>query len=150
MVLQSLSRDQLLHVEAFRTAMRIPLARCPSCHQPLEVTELSCAACELHVRGHFERGCRFCGLDREQRELLDVFLSCRGVLRDMEKALGVSYPTVRGRVDGLLGALGYGPTKAEAEARQEVAERRREILARLEAGELSAEEAAAALGKLAG
>jgi len=113
------------------------------------VTELSCVACDLRLRGHFERGCCFCTLDPEQRRLLDVFLSCRGVIRDMEKALNLSYPTVRSRIDSLLAALGYAPAKAEAASREALAARRREILDQLESGDLTAEDAAAALKELA-
>jgi hypothetical protein len=115
----------------------------------LDVTELTCHSCDLRLKGHFERGCRFCALDPEQRKLLDVFLSCRGVIRDMEKALGLSYPTVRARVDALLAALGYAPTKAEADVQEGLADRRRDILSRLEAGEMTAEEATKALRDLA-
>lgn len=125
------------------------ITRCPSCEQPLDVTELTCGPCDLRLKGHFERGCRFCALDPEQGKLLDVFLSCRGVIRDMEKALGLSYPTVRARIDALLSALGYAPTKAEAETQEELADRRRDILARLEAGDITAEEATKALRDLA-
>jgi len=117
------------------------IARCPSCEQPLDVTELTCRSCDLRLQGHFERGCRFCALDPEQRKLLDVFLASRGVIRDMEKALGLSYPTVRARVDALLTALGYAPTKVEAEAQEALADRRHDILSRLEAGEITVEEA---------
>ena len=129
--------------------MNTELTRCPSCHQPLQVTELTCSACDLRLQGHFERGCRFCALDPDQRQLLDIFLSCRGVIRDMEKALGVSYPTVRGRVDALLTALGYAPTKAEAATKEEIAVRRREIIDQLQAGDLTPEQAADALKELA-
>jgi len=125
------------------------IANCPGCGRPLQVTELTCAACDLRLQGQFERGCKFCSLDEEQRRLLDVFLSCRGVVRDMEKALGLSYPTVRARVDGLLAALGYMPSKAQAETREEKATRRREIIDRLAAGEVSADDAAAELRELA-
>ena len=129
--------------------MQTEITSCPACHQPLQVTELTCEACDLRLSGHFERGCRFCALDPEQRRLLDVFLSCRGVIRDMERELGISYPTVRARIDGLLAALGYGPGKTGAEGADERAARRQQILARLEAGELSADEAVAALKELA-
>ena len=125
------------------------ISNCPSCGRPLEVTELTCSDCDLRLQGHFERGCKFCALDPEQRRLLDVFLSCRGVVRDMEKALGLSYPTVRARVDGLLAALGYTPVKAAAETKEEKAARRREIIDRLAAGELSPDEATAELRELA-
>lgn len=129
--------------------MQSDISRCPSCRQPLQVTELTCGRCDLRLQGHFERGCRFCALDSEKRELLDVFLRCRGVIRDMEKALGVSYPTVRGRVDALLTALGYAPTQEEAEAEEGRAARRQDILSRLQAGDLTPEEAAEALRELA-
>jgi len=130
--------------------MTIALRRCPNCREPLQVTELTCSACDLRLKGRFERGCRFCALEPEQRELLDVFISSRGVIRDMEQALGISYPTVRARMDALLVALGYAPTRSETEAAETLAARRREVMDRLEAGELSAEEAAAALRELAG
>jgi len=129
--------------------MQSEINRCPSCQRPLQVTELTCETCDLRLQGHFERGCRFCALDPDQRQLLDVFLSCRGVIRDMEKALGLSYPTVRGRVDALLTALGYTPTKAEAESKEELADRRREILDHLQAGDIAPDEAAAELRDLA-
>ncbi len=130
--------------------MSIEMHRCPNCRRPLQVTELACQACSLRLKGQFERGCKFCALDPEQRRLLDVFLSSRGVIRDMEKALDLSYPTVRARVDSLLQALGYLPTKPEVEERENAAARRQEILDRLAAGEITAEEAAEALRGLAG
>ena len=129
--------------------MRERLTRCPSCRQPLQVTELACAACDLRLKGHFERGCRFCALDADHRQLLDVFLSCRGVIRDMEKALGLSYPTVRSRIDSLLAALGYATAKAQVATREELTARRRDILDQLESGDLTPEDAAAALKELA-
>jgi hypothetical protein len=128
-------------------AMQIKLTSCPNCRRPLQVTEVMCPDCQLRMQGQFERGCKFCALDEEQSRLLDVFLSCRGVIRDMEKALGLSYPTVRGRIDGLLVALGYTPVKLES--KEELAARRREVLDRLEAGEISADEAAGELREAA-
>ena len=121
---------------------------CPSCEKSLQVTELTCSACRLRLQGQFERGCRFCALEPEQQRLLDVFLSCRGVIRDMEKELEISYPTVRNRLNALLVALGYAPTKEEAETQEQRAVRRREIVEQLAAGTVTAEEAATALREL--
>ncbi|MFB3882408.1 MAG: DUF2089 domain-containing protein [Armatimonadota bacterium] len=128
--------------------MRGELSRCPVCDRILEVTELSCPACDLHVRGHFQRGCRFCTLEPEQRRILEAFLSCGGVLRDMEKVLGISYPTVRARVDAMLKALGYTP-REEARAIEELADQRKAILDQLQAGEITAQEASTRLKALA-
>ena len=50
--------------------------------------------------------CEFCALDDAENELLRVFLASRGNLREVEKHLGVSYPTARLRFDRLLGKLG--------------------------------------------
>jgi hypothetical protein len=73
------------------------------------------------------------------------------VIKDMEAALGLSYPTVRSRLDGLLATLGYAPVKAEAEeeGEDERAGRRQQILDRLQAGEIEAEEATKLLRELA-
>jgi hypothetical protein len=109
---------------------------------------LSCPTCDIHIKGHFERGCRFCGLDPEQARILEVFLSCRGVLRDMERVLGLSYPTVRARVDTMLASLGYAP-REEARALEELADQRRLILDQLQAGEITAEDASTRLKALA-
>lgn len=128
--------------------MKKDITRCPSCDQPLTVTELNCPTCQISVRGHFQRGCRFCGLDPDQARILEVFLSCRGVLRDMEKVLGLSYPTVRSRVDAMLASLGYSP-REEARAIEELADQRRAILDQLQAGEITAEEASTRLKALA-
>jgi len=123
------------------------VSRCPSCDSALDVTELTCPSCDLRLRGRFERGCRFCALDAEQRRLLDVFLGCRGVIRDMERVLGLSYPTVRSRVDSLLTSLGYSPREA-ARTIEDLEERRREILDHLQAGEITPEEASSRLKAL--
>ena len=64
------------------------------------------------MRGHFELA-PYRNLDAEQIRFLETFLRCRGVIRDVEAALGISYPTVRARLDALLNALGFadGPPR---------------------------------------
>ena len=114
---------------------------CPSCGGRLEVRELGCPGCDLSVRGRFER-CEFCALPEEQLRFLRLFVSRRGNLREVERELGVSYPTVRARLDDLLEALGYPASPVSAAERQE---RRRQVLEDLKAGRISAEEATRAL-----
>jgi hypothetical protein len=138
------------------------IATCPVCAGELTITRLHCRACGSALEGEFGVG-RFGKLDREQLGLLESFLRSRGNLKEMERELGISYPTVRGRVDALVRALGFGgathndadfdtdmdldaPAPAADEADQ--AAERREILERLARKEIGAEEAAEALREL--
>lgn len=93
------------------------------------------------MRGSFPR-CEFCGLPPEQVGFLRLFVSRRGNLREVERELGVSYPTVRARLDDLLRALRYSVSPVTAAEREE---KKRRVLDELKAGSISAEEAARAL-----
>lgn len=104
------------------------------------ITEFVNEEMGLTLRGRF-RLSPFQKLDSEQTKFLLTFLRCRGVLSSVEKELSLSYPTVRSRLDSLLRALGLVPAEASGEERNRVVERRREILEKLEAGEISPEEA---------
>ncbi len=83
-------------------------ATCPVCANELSVTRLRCGECGTVIEGEFGVG-RFGRLTREQMQVLECFLRSRGNLRDMERELGISYPTVRARVEALVRALGFGP-----------------------------------------
>jgi len=109
--------------------------RCPQCGGPLQVAALHCPQCDLTMSGEFGR-CRFCDIPPDQQAFLEVFVRCRGVIRQMEKALGISYPTVRARMDDLLRALGFAGDATGA-GPQSV----REVLAQLEQGQISAQDA---------
>jgi hypothetical protein len=142
------------------------IATCPVCAGELTITRLHCRACGSALEGEFGVG-RFGKLDREQLSLLESFLRSRGNLKEMERELGISYPTVRGRVDALVRALGFGDapldditldeaefdidTDLEAQAPAapvDQAAQRRDILERLARKEIGAEEAAEALREL--
>ena len=84
------------------------ISTCPICSSELAVTRLHCASCGTTLEGDFSVG-RFGRLTREQLILLESFLRSRGNLREMERELGISYPTVRSRVEALVRALGFGP-----------------------------------------
>lgn len=129
------------------------ISTCPVCSKELAVTRLHCRSCGTTLEGDFSVG-RFGRLSRDQLTLLESFLRSRGNLRDMERELSISYPTVRGRVEALVRALGFGArgdddtpddaTPAEATAIDE----RQAILGRLARHEIGAEEAAAAIRAL--
>ena len=87
------------------TAARRPPLNCPVCNERLALTRLSCPSCATELSGAFLT-CEFCGLTDEDREVLRVFLASRGNMKELERHLGVSYPTARARFDALLGKMG--------------------------------------------
>ena len=78
---------------------------CPSCHGPMQVRALACRQCDLHIQGNF-KGNEFAELPAEHLQLLRVFVHCEGRIRDMEKVLGISYPTVKNRIAAMRTHLG--------------------------------------------
>ncbi|NLG83137.1 MAG: DUF2089 domain-containing protein [Firmicutes bacterium] len=110
--------------------------RCPVCGHALQVSRLSCSHCDTKVEGEFAP-CRFCQLPEEYRFFAEVFIRCRGNIKSVERELGISYPTVRNRLEGLIEALGFRSERSPQEAR----EYRNEVLSALERGEITAAEA---------
>lgn len=86
---------------------------CPVCSEELHTIRLGCSNCGTELSGAFG-SCEFCGMTDADRALLKVFLVSRGTMREVEKHLGVSYPTARIRFDELLGRLGYLPPSESA------------------------------------
>lgn len=136
------------------------IATCPVCEGELAITRLHCRSCGTALEGEFGVG-RFGRLSREQLALLESFLRSRGNLKDLERELGISYPTVRGRVEALVRALGLADSDAPAAEEpmaadapnptvDDAADERRAILDRLARHEMSAEDAAEALRALGG
>ncbi len=126
------------------------ISTCPVCSGELAVTRLRCSSCGTTLEGEFTVG-RFGRLSREQMVLLESFLRSRGNLRDIERELGISYPTVRARVEALVRDLGFGPRSDEAapdEGGEPEVASREEILERLARREISAEDAAVAIRAL--
>lgn len=140
------------------------ISTCPVCEHELSVTRLHCGECGTTLEGQFSVG-RFGRLSREQLALLESFLRARGNLRDMERELGISYPTVRGRVEALVRAVGLAGASADQAAIEEagadaIGERvvdatesaassaRRALLERVARGDLTADQAASALRAL--
>ena len=124
--------------------MRKVLEQCPSCGGNVEVTRISCTRCETEVTGRFEL-CRFCRLPPESVQFLEVFIKNRGNVKEMERELGISYWTIRSRINELIAELGF---EVEAEQEEEITRQRREILEKVDSGEIGAGEAAELLTKL--
>ena len=116
---------------------------CPVCSERLQVTRLGCPHCGTGLTGEFTP-CEFCGIDGSDRAMLRVFLSSRGNMRELERHLGVSYPTARARFDDLLRRLGYSPNgsdEAVAATEPAVGDPRLETLRALADGSLDVDAA---------
>ncbi len=86
--------------------------RCPSCGAGLEVVLLRCPACGTEVSGHYDC-CPVCQLEGEAAELFQLFLDARGNLKQVQRVLGLSYPTVRQRVEQMFAQLERGPARPD-------------------------------------
>jgi hypothetical protein len=118
-------------------------AKCPTCEGKLNVTELKCSNCNTKISGDFYLDELF-QLNYELQQFLKIFIKTRGNIKNMEKELDMSYPTVRNKLNELIKTLGYQDDFVEEEQQ----EKRREILDMLEAGEIEAVEAAQKLKEI--
>lgn len=74
--------------------------QCPACEGALTPLVLGCSSCGCEVKGRFAPQA-FSNLSEEDVRFIRLFLHCEGAIRDMERALGVSYPTVKARLADL-------------------------------------------------
>jgi hypothetical protein len=115
-----------------------PPRDCPVCSGELVVTGCGCPECGTGITGQF-RMCAYCALSDDELEMLRVFLVSRGNMRELERHLGVSYPTTRARFADLLAKLGLEDAESAG------AVDRDKVLADVAAGRLSVDEAEALL-----
>jgi hypothetical protein len=118
---------------------------CPVCHEKFIVKQLGCDNCNSVLEGNFELN-KLSRLPSEMQQFVITFLRCRGNIREMEKILEISYPTVRARIDEIVAALapatGVGPQVGVNAAKPT----RLEILTLLANGEIDIEDAREMLG----
>ncbi|MFQ5592901.1 MAG: DUF2089 domain-containing protein [Anaerolineae bacterium] len=118
--------------------------RCPVCDDEMTVTRLHCRRCDTAVEGRFNLGA-FAYLSAEQLNFAELFIRSDGKLTRVGEELGLSYPTVRSRLNDVIRALGYD---VEEERLEEDAERRRDILGELSEGKITPEVAVKLLKKV--
>ncbi|MBT3337809.1 MAG: DUF2089 domain-containing protein [Anaerolineae bacterium] len=122
--------------------MNPALTQCPVCKDELAITRLQCESCDTAIEGRFYAG-HFANLSPEHMEFIEVFVRSEGKIKRVEEELSLSYPTIRNRLHDVIRAMGYEPGKDESFDVDE--EKRRTILAELDAGRISAEDAMRAL-----
>ena len=118
--------------------MKTALSKCPVCDGELTVTRLHCDTCETTIEGRFANGI-FAGLTPEQLDFIETFVRVEGRMNRMAEEMGLSYPTLRNRLQDIIRALGYEPGKEETPEVSD--EKRRNVLEELDAGKISAEDA---------
>jgi hypothetical protein len=113
------------------------LQECPLCKTTLKVRVLQCPSCHTKIEGIFDPPqSRIFTLSSRDLDFIELFVRVRGNIKEMEKALGLSYPTVRSMLDGVIERLGY-PVKEGSDKK-----RRMDIIEQLETGKITAEKAA--------
>lgn len=111
------------------------ITNCPVCSHLLHITKLQCSHCHTTIENKFKLS-KIASLSQEQLEFVETFLICRGSIKEVEKELGISYPTVRGKLNDIISALGYETEAAKKNDRDE-----KKIVSMLENGEITPEEA---------
>lgn len=81
-------------------AMKLPVI-CPSCENALKVSQMKCEQCETIVNGNYDLPLYLKLLREEQDFILEFFLSS-GSIKEMAKQAGLSYPTMRNKMDDLI------------------------------------------------
>jgi hypothetical protein len=128
--------------------------RCPGCGGPVVITECRCSQCQLQMRGEFSPG-QFSLLSEDQLTFIRVFLRARGNLSELERVLGISYPTIRNKLDEINSAFdalekphpASTPPSSALNPQEQV---RRDILQKAADGQFTAEEALCKLQELKG
>ncbi|MFP4375463.1 MAG: DUF2089 domain-containing protein [Spirochaetales bacterium] len=117
--------------------MELRVGKCPACgNTSFEVQRLGCTRCGTAVEGHFTVS-KLASLPDEQVSFVETFIKCRGNIKEVERELGISYPTVRSRLDKVIAHLGF--------ATESSVQSRKQILEALERNEMRPEEAVEAL-----
>jgi hypothetical protein len=116
------------------------IGTCPVCGDALNVTRLHCRSCDTTLEGQFALGA-FERLSPEHLAFAEIFIKCEGKLNRMEGEMGLSYPTLRLRLNELRRALGYEVGQDEPAPAGISDDERRQVLDNLASGKLTSEEA---------
>ena len=109
------------------------ISRCPVCGGKMKVIKLKCGSCSTLIENNFTLS-KFEYLSLEQLNFIETFVRCRGNIKDVERELGISYPTVRAKLDDVIDAMGYQVSKKPSVDSKNVIDM-------LERGEITAEQA---------
>ena len=106
---------------------------CPVCGDKLKAIRLTCSSCGTSIESEFSLS-KFEQLTGDQLQFVEIFIKSRGSIKDVEKELVISYPTVMARLNDVIASLGYAIVEDRADELKN-------IIDRVESGELSPDEA---------
>src|SRR5271165_7021606 len=132
---------------------------CPICGGQLMLVQVECQQCHTHFESPAATLAEPSGanepphlgalakLSRDQLAFVETFIRARGIIKVVESMLGISYPTVRSRLDDVVATMGLSPDddRPGGEARRS----QRKILDDLADGRISVQEAHALLRRIA-
>jgi len=114
--------------------MNESIGACPVCGGEMLVTEYGCTRCSVRLRGEFKR-CDICSLPKDLLHFVRVFLGCGGNIKEAERVLGLSYPTVKSRLARVNQMLSLGEFSRYMETNERI-----ELLRQFQEGRLSLDE----------
>lgn len=117
------------------------ISKCPICKYKLKVTKLKCVNCNSELSGEFELS-PFDQLNDDQLNFALLFILCEGNIKEIEKRMNISYPTVKKLLDDVKKTLGYVKENKE-ESDEDLRESLKE---KLKKGEISFDEVEEILG----
>jgi hypothetical protein len=83
--------------------MKLPIV-CPSCENALRVSQMKCDLCETEVNGNYDLPL-YLKLTRDEQDFVLEFFLSSGSIKEMAKQAGNSYPTMRNKMDDLIGKI---------------------------------------------
>jgi hypothetical protein len=114
------------------------VSSCPVCGKDLFVETLSCECCKTKINGQFELS-MFDHLTKEQLSFVLLYFKVEGNIKEIEKYMNISYPTVKKYINDIKNVLKINDEKSST---------REEVLLKLKNKEISFEDAERILGDL--
>lgn len=109
------------------------IGTCPVCQSQLLATKLTCPNCHTEITGQFTLS-KFSYLNKDEMKFVETFVILRGNIKEMEKELDISYPTVKKYLDNIIQKMGY-PVQPNVEVDNEA------ILNQIKNGEINVDQA---------
>lgn len=107
--------------------------QCPFCKGKYQVKKLECTHCGISIEGDFYTS-PVTALNEDQQQFIELFVLSSGSLKEMAAVLGITYPTVRARLDQIIEGL-----KDAMKGRDDY---KKALLEKVKAGKITPEKAA--------